>query len=422
MTINKSLLDRIKNDIINEIEKAGPKTPSVKTPTPQGAKKTIYWQGEGRQFPRKINFDTPIPPGWAETPKQKEDIESKKEKPTKEEEVSPKDVKEVGEDIKTIWDKVQEKLGVKPKETPKQEKPKEAPQEKPVSKPGQDADKKEFAILDDALNYLEDIAERVGAKELADPKLEAARQQLIDTKINKLYSGLKKKLGEDVFKPFIKEGKKETPSLSYDEMKDKVSQYNEKLSAGKGLDKEQFKEYKQLEKQLSSQEDAMIQAMQEENDRKLAQEKANKVAALEKQLKSGDKPYPDKGQPRKEVDLKMTDSDKEKDLEFSAMVRYKDVPIEKVKANNKKVVDKFVELSGIKLPKNSKINYIKGEISFPFNPDTVKNINNQLARQGMTGRKEIQFKPGMAGEDSKITISEQTKYGRSGKAESIIHH
>jgi len=417
MLINKSLIDDLSEGVVYELEKAIPGMPKLPKPGKIGGqpdldKKKVgdIVQRHGKDY--RITAINPTKTGWGrfklEAVTKKPEDEAAKREARPEETGKPTAIKQMGQQVKDLYSKVKEKLGEKqkPTVTPPKEKPKERPMIPKTSAEVQQAD---INTLKGTMDYLSNLENKMNATKTS-PELAKLKQDVVDNYIVKMRDKLKQKMGSRFveYKPTGKPGAA-AAAVSYEDLQNKVKQYEDKMSAGQYLDPLENKEYKRMSKQLNDIEDNRIKAMQAANQKMMQEERAKKAKEFGEKLARGEKPFPERTDKHKIEEVKLTDKDKQEDLSTFVMTRYRDdtgksYSLDQVQANNKKVVDSFVKQNGLKIPKDS-INYVKGEIRIPFNSKTIKEISGTLKENyGSTDNDYISFEKGTPGEDSILKI------------------
>lgn len=335
----------------------------------------------------------------------KEKVDAKEQAPTTEQPIekqpaAPEALKEVQDKTKEIAQKVSQKI-------------REFTQRKEAPKPTQPQAQRQ-AIFDDmdlvssAIDYLYGLKQKVDTMGAGNE----AKKEIVNTAIRAMAQDLKRQLGDRFKYKIPGEGKQgQAPSqLTREQTIDKVKNYDDKMARGETLEPAENKEYNRLRKEIESAENNKINAMNQQNEKQMAAEMDRKSKEFEDKLSKGQPPYEKRQMEFSVEPVKLSTEQKDEDVNTFIKIRYSDstgkpYDLDTVKANNQKVVDKFLRINKLQLPKNAKINYIKGEISFPFNLATMTSIKKQLdANYGKAGDEYFTIEEGTPGEKSKLKI------------------
>jgi hypothetical protein len=401
------LIKTLSNEILS-IEKAGfglPKLPSIKFPTGMpSTRQHKYVKKEENYFgPGKHRYWYKMPDGsLVSSDEEKKETKEKQlvEEQATEKQPATEKLKDVQDQTKDVAQKVSEKI-------------KELSQKKEKIQPRQSrAEKQEIYddldLVSGAIDYLYGLKRKVDSMGVGQEQ----KKQIINTAISAMAQDLKRQLG-DRFKYKIPGERKQgqaSSQLTREQTIDKVRNYDDKMARGETLEPAENKEYNGLRREIESAENNKINAMNEQNEKQMAAEMSRKSKEFEDKLSKGQPPYEKRQMEFAIQPVKLSNEQKDEDVNTFIKIRYSDstgkpYDLDKVKTNNQKVVDKFLRINKLQLPKNAKINYVNGEISFPFNLATMSSVKKQLdANYGKAADEYFTIEEGTPGEKSKLKV------------------
>ena len=169
---------------------------------------------------------------------------------------------------------------------------------------------------------------------------------------------------------------------SYGDFENVVKQYESKIVGNQPVSKEETLDYTKAKSQLDKRDDNVRNILQK-NDEQLNQERRNKyMTDFQAQLDSGKVPFEKRQKAVPIPKINLTKQQQDTDIDTFIQTRYstetKKYTMQDVENNNKKVIDRFTKLNKIGFPKNSQTDYLRGTISFNYDSNTLKSIQQTL--------------------------------------------
>lgn len=267
--MTEKLLKIKPTQFLHVIEKAGPAPKPAfggKGAGPSAGKRTVYWQGEGSRRPLTINMDSPVPQGYGEQPKQKQEgtgevKEAKQVKETKQEKPEAPKAEKYPES-KTADDL--RKIAESPAKLSKEQIHPDIPKKIDSLNEG----------LDVVLNKLEEKPNLTGAEfrlwnYLYLTKLEANKQAKefgVGQPLSEIVAGIDKKYDK------LSRGGKEKDTVTTSDMRKYLQDMKDKRAAGQELTREERKTESKYKGELGRWEKEDIETeIQETEERKQAE-------------------------------------------------------------------------------------------------------------------------------------------------------
>jgi len=420
-------LNKMKNEILKKdkfleeiIKKAFAGMPRATPPSPKGmgstgemGKKQIGdTVKRGKKEFRIVEID-PTKKGWArftkleaiEGPKEEAiSTKGKKELPSKEgKKLTPEEKKGFKDTIEKLKEKVsgkiQEKLGKKPVE-PEAKPPAEERLTQALATPKGEAESQaayNLRLWAAGTNFISEFAKKLDAIPTSGPAAEVKKQE-INNMIQNVYTQLNQKT--------LSLKQQAARGTSYEGAKSTLKGMDNKIISGQRLTREEGLQYDKLQRQINKEDERTNAVLALQNEKSIHAARAEKQAETSEKLSRGEKLYGQFGT-YKAQPLKVTPKEKMEDTQTFLNIRYEGIPLQKVKTNNKNVINSFTKLNNIRgiVGSGVKVNSIKGEIRFPFDPTKIKALEKSLKLSyGKDAAKYFTMDRGTPGGETKINV------------------